>query len=336
MKREMPVVLEYFLRVAIQAPAYLASLFPVDKPGVQVVELTMQAAPVDGLQQKVPAVVASLAFNECRQGTVNLDVPHLFQRNFPCLQHEVLDSGGIQPLCPYEDLVAEWRKACLLPQVQFLACKSFVAFSDQCLQQGIVWMARLYQDAPGFRRTTRATGDLDQQLGRAFRCSEVRIQQSMVCIENADKRHIRQVMPLGQHLRADKYRGITLMDTVERAVKASLSACRVPIDPDDRYLRKDLCNCLLEALGSLAKKYQRLLSATFRTFHGPGLLVSAVVTPEPRGLAVPRHARIAMPAFGDPAACMAGELGGVTSTVEKKNHLVAGIGLLAYRLDQIR
>ena len=140
MKGEMPVVLEYFLRVAIQAPAYLASLFPVDKPGVQVVELTMQAAPVDGLQQKVPAVVASLAFNECRQGTVNLDVPHLFQRNFPCLQHEVLDSGGIQPLCPYEDLVAEWRKACLLPQVQFLACKSFVAFSDQCLQQGIVWM----------------------------------------------------------------------------------------------------------------------------------------------------------------------------------------------------
>lgn len=47
MKGEMPIALEHFLRVAVETPAHLASLFPVDEPGKQAVELPMQAAPVD-------------------------------------------------------------------------------------------------------------------------------------------------------------------------------------------------------------------------------------------------------------------------------------------------
>ena len=63
--------------------------------------------------------------------------------------------------------------------------------------------------------TAGATGDLRQQLERPLRRAKIRLMQRHVRVDDADKRDVRKMQPLRDHLRADEDINVAMLERVE-------------------------------------------------------------------------------------------------------------------------
>ena len=105
----------------------------------------------------------------------------------------------------------------------------------------------------------------------------------------------------------------------------------IAVETDQRLVRKQLLQRLLDPLGALADGFDRkaaALAALWQRLDG-----AAVMAAQFGRAAMHRQARIAVPAGRDPAADRAQQRGRVAAAIDEDQHLCAGAEVSAQRLD---
>src|SRR5688572_4401407 len=101
-------------------------------------------------------------------------------------------------------------------------------------------LVTLDQDFAGAFGATSAAGNLRHQLGHIFRAAEIGAEQRLIDAENADESHLRKVMPLGQHLRADQYSCLAVPSLLQTFFQHAFASRGVAVDADDFMIWKML------------------------------------------------------------------------------------------------
>ncbi len=104
--------------------------------------------------------------------------------------------------------VREWRESCGLPLVQLRLCERVVTTADQGFQQRMPGVMGLQPDLAGVTCAPGATGHLDQLLREFLAGAEVSGEQAFVDAHHHHQGQLRQVVALGQYLRADQDAGL--------------------------------------------------------------------------------------------------------------------------------
>ena len=103
--------------------------------------------------------------------------------------------------------VGERRETRGLALLQLAFRKGVVAAVDQGVEQRVVRVVGLQPYLPGLLRAPRAPGDLDELLSEFFACAEIRRELAFVHADHHHQREVRQVVALGQDLRAHEDAG---------------------------------------------------------------------------------------------------------------------------------
>jgi len=141
-------------------------------------------------------------------------------------------------------------------------------------------------------------------LGEAFAGAEVGAEQTLIGVEDADQGDAREVMPLGEHLRAEQDARRALRGLAQQILQTPLAARAVAVDADGGHAREVALQRLLDTLGAGADGAQ-VGGAAVRTLRGERLLAAAVVTAQLPVTLVQGQVRVAAPAFADPATIVA-------------------------------
>ena len=84
------------------------------------------------------------------------------------------------------------------------AAKPVVAFGDQAREQRVLGKGGLNQHFPGARGAPGAARDLGDGLGQPLGGAKIAGEQPLIGIQDHHQAHVREVMSLGEHLRADQ------------------------------------------------------------------------------------------------------------------------------------
>ena len=107
----------------------------------------------------------------------------------------------------------------ILPVAQLFVVKSFIVLRTRVSQSVVIRMIRLNQDSSRTIATSGTSRDLRDELKRSFRRSEIRQRETDIDRHHADQRHVRKVVTLGQHLRADERIDASGAEVSERLLK---------------------------------------------------------------------------------------------------------------------
>src|SRR4051794_33396131 len=118
----------------------------------------------------------------------------------------------------------------------------------------VVWRKRLHEDAPPLVAAPRAAGHLRHELKGSFRRPQVAKMKRRVGVDNADQRHVREIKPLGDHLRTQQYFHLAGAKAIERGLVAPGLLHRVAIHAYQRHIGKAAPDFRLEPLGAKALK----------------------------------------------------------------------------------
>ena len=117
-------------------------------------------------------------------------------------------------------------------------------------------VAGLYEYFTGTFMPAGAACHLYNQLGHAFTGAEIGTEQTVVGIEDADQRYVREMMPLGEHLGTEQYTAGTGTCLPEEPVQLPLAPGGVAIDTYVFNAREMFCQGLLNAFSALADGMQ--------------------------------------------------------------------------------
>ena len=120
-------------------------------------------------------------------------------------------------------------------------------------------------------RASRAPRYLREQLEGPLRCAEVRQMKRTLGVKHANKRDVREVQPLRDHLRAYENVRLVAPERAEDVVVRMLAARRVGVHPQDARRPEATLQRGLDALGADAgeRKARRSAGGTRRRHRNP-------------------------------------------------------------------
>ena len=183
-----------------------------------------------------------------------------------------------------------------------------------------VGLERLHDHAPR-RRAPAAAGELGDELEGALLGAEVRHREAGVGIDDGGEDDVVEVVPLGDHLRAEQDGAVGAAEALQRLLELGGPGRRVGVEPDPLEPGHVLLELPLEPLraGADADELRRAAGGAELV---PGLLVSAVVAAE--GAVPVEHERDVAPrAAARLAARPAVESGDEAAPVEEQDRLAA-------------
>ena len=126
-----------------------------------------------------------------------------------------------------------------------------------------------------------SAGNLREQLKRALARAEIGKMQRQVGVDDPDKRDVREMQTLRDHLRADKNVDFAGAKVSQRFAIRILARHRVGIHPPNDCLREDLRDVGLHFFRAETGIDERVLAAR-RTFFWNGRRVAAQMATQPR------------------------------------------------------
>ena len=151
--------------------------------------------------------------------------------------------------------------------------------------------------------------------------AEVGSEQALVSVENTDQSDIGQIVPLGEHLRAEQNLPFAGAHVFHQCIERAAPPGAVAVDAQYFRVGKALTQRFLQAFGALSERAQ-IAAAAFRAGGWYGHLRFAVMAAQQLAGAMHDHAGIAARTGGDPAAVLA-QRRRVTTPVEEQQYLVA-------------
>jgi hypothetical protein len=171
-------------------------------------------------------------------------------------------------------------------------------------------------------------------LRQFFPGAEVGAEQAFVDTDHRDQGQVRQVVALGQHLRADQDPG-ALAQFGQQRFQGVATARAAAVHAQHRHVREPLCERFLQPFGADALGLQRQPAAV-RAGRRNRLARAAVVALQPPAAAVHRHRGVAAPALRAPAAVVAQQHRGVAAAILEHQDLATGRQRAADRRQQLR
>ena len=189
-------------------------------------------------------------------------------------------------------------------------------------------IARLHQHLARPLAAPGAARDLRERRVQPLGGAVVGGDQRAVGVQHADQREQREVVALGEQLRADQDVGLAARDALQRARELAAAARAVAVDAHDARLREARGERFLDALRAAAHRLQVEVAAG-RAGARDGAFRAAVVAAQPAVGLVQHHARRAARATGGPAAGVAGEHRRVAAPIDEDEALLAARKALA-------
>src|SRR4029079_1193642 len=140
----------------------------------------------------------------------------------------------------------------ILPVTKLLVVKRFIILRARVSQSIVVWMISLNQHSSRSITTTSTPRDLRDELKRSFRRSEIRQSQTRINRNHTNQSHIRKIMTLRQHLRADKRIDAARAEVNQRLLKHLSPRRSITIYSCDTQGREQQLEHLLELLRAFA------------------------------------------------------------------------------------
>ena len=192
------------------------------------------------------------------------------------------------------------------------------------LDGGVFRRAGLHQHLARHLAAARPPRDLRQQLVGAFGRSEVGQVQRHVGIEHADQRDVGEVESLGDHLGAQQDVGIAARERLQGLAGAVLRARHVRVQAQHARARehaRQLALGTLRARAGVTQQRQPALGADV----GRRLAVVAIVTAQPRRIAVVGERDIATRTLWRVAAAATLHMVRVATSIEPQQHLLLAL-----------
>ena len=301
----------------------------------QRIEQAVQGRALVALQQQLGAVAAGAFLHRRGHRPQHMDVVQRRQPGGAFVQ-EGERLRHAHRLAAQQGEVAERRPAGAAPFFQQGIGERLIIAGGGQLHQVVVGMAALHQHPPGAVLAAAAAGHLQQQLGGLLRPAKVGAQETGVHIGDHRQAQAREMVALGEHLRAHQHRRLALLNLRQLGVQAALAAGGVAVDAHHRRAAFDLLALLFQ------QRFQ-----FFRAGAGVGkvggtaiaaapwypVLVAAVVAAQLLFAAVPGHQAVAARAFVLPAAVPAQNHRGEAAPVEEHQRLLAARQGVADRLE---
>src|SRR5687767_12389603 len=146
----------------------------------------------------------------------------------------------------------EWRVAQTPSVVDLLLEEALVVLRAGVAQGVVARVVGLYEHATGETAAPRAPGDLRDELEGALGRAEVGHREPRVHRDDADQRHVREVVALGYHLRADEHVELARGEAEDGLLVGRAARGRVAVEPRDADGGEALLQNLLYLLGALA------------------------------------------------------------------------------------
>jgi hypothetical protein len=181
---------------------------------------------------------------------------------------------------------------------------------------------RLNENAAAFRTSARATSNLAQQLKATLRGAKVRKINSSVGVDNSDKRDVREIESLRNHLRAKENVYCSARDSIENFCVRPFSTRRVEIHSGNRRRRKPIGEQTLYLLGSQSPLAKRASSALLAHL-ARRFLMTTVVAEKPLRRAVNGEGDAAIGTCHDRRTFAAEHERRIAASIEEQNALLA-------------
>ena len=139
----------------------------------------------------------------------------------------------------------------------------------------------LDQTASGDRFAARAPGYLVQELEGPLSRAGVGLCQAKVCVDHADQREPREVMALGDELRADDHVHLALLDLAQGLAQVGDAGCQVAGQQHAARIGEALGDLLGDAFDAGTAGHERMLGAAMRALLRDGDELTAMMAFEP-------------------------------------------------------
>ena len=229
-------------------------------------------------------------------------------------------------------LETEGRHGEHLPLVQFVFGEHGVVLRFDGGEDGMFGQLGLYQHLAGFVGAPRPAGYLHQLGEQPFRRAKVCAVQAAVGVQHDNKVEPSEIMPLGEHLRADQNVDFIVGDAAVQIRPVIFVRRAVPIDADDGGLGQEGTQGFFDALRAMPDGGQVLIAAV-GAFERDGFAVVAVVAAQ---LAVQHHFGGAVRAAEGMAAVAAKQRGREAAPVEVHQRHAACFKVLFQKLQGLR
>ncbi len=184
-----------------------------------------------------------------------------------------------------------------------------------------------------FSISAGAAGGLHQQGEQPLGRAEVAAEQGAIGVDRGNQGDAAEVVPLGDHLRADKDVHLARMHRVKLRFQRSLELGRVGIDAGHARARQGLGQLLFQLLGAAAQGRDVRVAAARAGGRHP--LGEAAVVAAQRAVQLVEDAEgAAVRAFALPAAFQAVQDRRIAAPVQEHQALLAPLKTLAQRFDQ--
>ena len=197
----------------------------------------------------------------------------------------------------------------------------------------MIRMISLNQDSARAIATTRASRHLRDQLKRSFRRSEIRQRQTRIDRNHADQSHVRKVVTLREHLRADQRIDPSGAEVSQRLFKDFSPRGRVAIDSRDAQSREEQLQHLFELFRAFANVVDVFLSAR-RTHARHRFAMIAVMTNDHALAAMISERHVAVRTLNRFTARAAENETRITTPVEQDDRLLSALVRFANRFEQ--
>ncbi len=219
------------------------------------------------------------------------------------------------------------------PVLDLAVVERLVVLGHRLLQQRVLRLEGLDHHAPGPLAAPGATRDLRQQLERPLGRAEVGQPQRLVRRQHADERDPREVVPLGDHLRADEHVDLSTIELAQQLLVGRLPTQRVPIHPGNPGVGHGTSDQRLDLLRALARQLE-LVPVTFGAAVRIGDLERAVVTAQSSCRAMPGQAHAAVGARHPFAATRTEQGDGPAAPVSQDQRLLPARDRIAQQRQQ--
>ena len=206
---------------------------------------------------------------------------------------------------------------------QRLLGHALVAALHQGFPERVPRKRRLDQHLARALGAPRAPGDLDDGLCHALGAPKVGAEQSLVRVQDAHQRQVREVVPFRQHLRADQDVRFALPREIERVDHGAALLRAVAVDTHDVRGREAPAQRILQPFGAFAQRPDDLAALAALLVERPR--VAAMMAAQLPLLCMHRQARVAAVALGDVAATRTDQCGREPAAVEEHEDLAAGV-----------
>ncbi|OMP13723.1 nucleolar complex protein 14 [Corchorus olitorius] len=163
--------------------------------------------------------------------------------------------------------------------------------------------------------------------------AEIVREQRGIGRDHAHQRYALEVMPLGDHLRADQDVDAAFVHGVEQRFGAALAAGGIGVDAGDAGLRKQLAERLFDALGAAPERRDVDVAAVWAVMRDARFVPAVVAAQAPLRL-VQHQVRRAARTARQPAARVAGQHRRVAAAVEEQQALFAARQAIGNRVDK--